>query len=266
MRDAFSSELIKLASKNPKLLLLTGDHGYGLFDGLRREHKKQYLNMGVAEQNMVGVASGLSRSGFRPLVYGLSSFIPVRVLEQIKIDVCHDNLPVIFLGDGAGFVYSHLGTSHQSTEDIAVTRAIPNLIIFSPADRFEMVSCLNLAYESQLPVYIRIGKSDIGQSLIIQNQLVLGVESIEGTDELIKRTYSYKKKGDKGILLKLSKYWQHTELDLPTIGLETLMQIKKYDYEGLYIEKNICIILDKAKVINFCNENNLFLSTVEKID
>ena len=162
MRDAFSSELIKLASKDPKLLLLTGDHGYGLFDGLRKQHKAQYLNMGVAEQNMVGVAAGLSRSGFRPMVYGLSSFIPTRVLEQIKIDVCQDKLPVIFLGDGAGFVYSHLGTSHQATEDISVTRAIPNLTILSPADRFEMISCLNMAYKSELPVYLRIGKSDIG--------------------------------------------------------------------------------------------------------
>ena len=137
MRDAFSSELIKIASENPKVLLLTGDHGYGLFDGLRKRCKSQYVNMGVAEQNMVGVAAGLSRSGFLPLVYGLSSFIPVRVLEQIKIDVCHDKLPVIFLGDGAGFVYSHLGTSHQSTEDISVTRAIPNLVILSPADRYD---------------------------------------------------------------------------------------------------------------------------------
>ena len=162
MRDAFSTELIKLVSKDPKVILLTGDHGYGLFDTLRKKHGDQYLNMGVAEQNMIGVAAGLSRSGFKPFVYALSCFVPVRVLEQIKIDVCHDNLPVIFLGDGAGFVYSHLGTSHQSTEDIAVTRAIPNLIILSPADRFEMTSCMNLAYDSNLSVYLRIGKSDVG--------------------------------------------------------------------------------------------------------
>ena len=104
MRETFSNKLLDIASENSKVLLLSGDHGYGLFNSLREEKPSQFINMGVAEQNMVGVAAGLSRVGFRPIVYGLSAFIPIRVLEQIKLDVCHDNLPVIFIGDGAGFV------------------------------------------------------------------------------------------------------------------------------------------------------------------
>jgi len=162
MREAFSDTLVALAKADPNVLLLTGDHGYALFDAFRRECPKQYINAGIAEQNMVGTAAGLARSGFRPIVYGLAAFIPVRVLEQIKLDVAHDNLPVIFIGDGAGFVYSHLGTSHQSTEDIACTRAIPNLAIYSPADRFEVSACMNAAYSSGLSSYIRMGKSDRG--------------------------------------------------------------------------------------------------------
>ena len=162
MRETFSNKLLKIASANSKVLLLSGDHGYGLFNSLRAEKPSQFINMGVAEQNMVGVAAGLSRVGFKPIVYGLSAFIPIRVLEQIKLDVCHDNLPVIFIGDGAGFVYSHLGTSHQSTEDISATRAIPNLIILSPGDRFELERCFHLAYNSSLPVYLRLGKADRG--------------------------------------------------------------------------------------------------------
>ena len=162
MRDTFSNKLVELAKSNSKLLLLSGDHGYGLFNSLRDSNPDQFINMGVAEQNMVGVAAGLSRVGFRPIVYGLSAFIPIRVLEQIKLDVCHDDLPVIFIGDGAGFVYSHLGTSHQSTEDIAATRAIPNLIVLSPGDKFELERCFELAYQSNLPVYLRLGKADRG--------------------------------------------------------------------------------------------------------
>jgi transketolase len=111
---------------------------------------------------MVGMAAGLARTGFRPFVYGLSAFIPVRVVEQIKLDIAHDQLPVILIGDGAGFVYSHLGTSHQSTEDIACTRAIPHLSVYSPADRFEVTVCMESAYQSNSPVYLRIGKSDRG--------------------------------------------------------------------------------------------------------
>ena len=111
---------------------------------------------------MVGVAAGLAKAGYSPIVYGLSAFVPIRVLEQIKLDVCHDNLPVTFLGDGAGFVYSFLGTSHQSTEDIAATRALPNLAIYSPADRFELSAIMELTAELKCPAYIRIGKSDTG--------------------------------------------------------------------------------------------------------
>ena len=162
MRSAFSDTLVRLAKADPNVLLLTGDHGYALFDDFRKECPSQYINAGIAEQNMVGMAAGLARVGFRPFVYGLSAFIPVRVVEQIKLDIAHDKLPVVLIGDGAGFVYSHLGTSHQSTEDIACTRAIPHLSVYSPADRFEVVACMELAYQVKVPVYLRMGKSDLG--------------------------------------------------------------------------------------------------------
>jgi transketolase len=162
MRDALSDALVSLGKKDPNILLLTGDHGYALFDDFRRECPEQYINAGIAEQNMVGVAAGLARSGFRPIVYGLSAFIPIRVLEQIKLDVAHDHLPVIFIGDGAGFVYSHLGTSHQATEDIACSRVVPNLSVYSPADRFELTQCLAIAYQDNSAVYLRVGKADRG--------------------------------------------------------------------------------------------------------
>lgn len=162
MRSAFSNALVAAAIADPKVLLLTGDHGYALFDAFRKACPAQYINCGVAEQNMVGVAAGLAKAGFRPVVYGLAAFVPVRVLEQIKIDVCYENLPVILIGDGAGLVYSHLGTSHQSTEDIACTRAIPELTVLSPADRFEMAACMDLAFASGTPIYMRMGKSDRG--------------------------------------------------------------------------------------------------------
>lgn len=162
MRDAFSEALIRVASADPNVLLLTGDHGYALFDEFRRVLPDQYINVGIAEQNMVGMAAGLARVGFRPFVYGLAAFVPIRTVEQIKIDVAHDSLPVILIGDGAGFVYSHLGTSHQSTEDIACARAIPGMQVLSPADRFEMTACMDYAYTANRPIYMRMGKSDRG--------------------------------------------------------------------------------------------------------
>src|SRR5471030_1192006 len=161
MRDAFSNALVAAAKNDPKVLLLTGDHGYALFDAFRKSCPDQYINCGIAEQNMVGVAAGLAKAGFKPVVYGLSAFVPIRVLEQIKIDVCYENLPVVFIGDGAGVVYSTLGTSHQSTEDVAALRGLPNLAILAPADDLEMAECMAHALEAKGPVYLRMGKSDL---------------------------------------------------------------------------------------------------------
>ena len=174
MRNAFSRALVDAAREDPRVLLLTGDHGYALFDEFRRVCPAQYINAGIAEQNMVGMAAGLARAGFRPIVYGLAAFVPIRVLEQIKIDVCHDELPVTLIGDGAGFVYSHLGTSHQSTEDIACMRALPHITILSPADRHEMAACMALARAAKGPVYLRMGKSDLGDVHAKVPDLVVG--------------------------------------------------------------------------------------------
>ncbi len=141
--------------------------------------------------------------------------------------------------------------------------------LFANEDNLTTVKPSNYAIKNKekgLNIFRKIGEADVGQSLVIQNQLVIGIECFEGTDELIKRCDNYKKSGDKKILIKLSKYNQHSILDVPTIGIQTLQNLKKYNYEGLYIEKNNCIILEKDKSINFCNDNNLFLSTTNKID
>lgn len=161
MRNAFSDALVNAAKSDRRVVLLTGDHGYSLFDEFRKVCPDQYINAGVAEQNMVSVAAGLAKTGFKPFVYGLSAFVPIRVLEQIKLDICYEQLPVILIGDGAGVVYSSLGSSHQSTEDIAALRAVPHIAILSPADSYEMTQCMTLAIQSNQPVYIRIGKADL---------------------------------------------------------------------------------------------------------
>lgn len=163
MRDMFSKCLVEQVITNPNTFLLSGDHGYALFDALRKEKPDHFINAGVAEQNMIGVGAGLSKQGLYPIMYGLSAFVPIRVLEQIKIDFCYENIPGLFIGDGAGVVYSHLGASHQSTEDIAVLRALPNISILSPCDKFELKACFDWAVLQKNPVYMRLGKADLGE-------------------------------------------------------------------------------------------------------
>ncbi len=207
MRNAFSDAIVAAGLADPKVLLLTGDHGYALFDPFRKARPDQYINCGIAEQNMVGVAAGLAKAGFKPIVYGLAAFVPVRVLEQIKLDVCYENLPVILIGDGAGLVYSHLGSSHQSTEDMACTRAIPALTVLSPADRFEMTATVQLALQLNTPVYLRMGKSDRGDvhtgALTLQAGELLQV-----------------KKGSRRIALLATGSMVKTALELTAQGLD----------------------------------------------
>ena len=160
MRTRLSSLIAESAVADPNFIVLSGDHGYMLFDKIRQVRPQQFLNVGIAEQLMVSLAAGLGRQGFRPLIYGLAAFVPIRVLEQIKIDICFSRLPVIILGDGAGLVYSTLGASHQCGEDIACLRPIPNINIYSPCDAMELVICFQEALASVDASYIRIGKSD----------------------------------------------------------------------------------------------------------
>ncbi|CAN5499963.1 transketolase C-terminal domain-containing protein [soil metagenome] len=160
MRNRLSDLLLEACANDSRRVVLSGDHGYALFDALRKAHPASFLNVGVMEQAMVGMAAGLAKSGARPIVYGLSAFVPIRVLEQIKIDVCHMSYPVIFLGDGAGLVYSTLGASHQCGEDVAALRAMPGIKILTPADADELEACFREALATDGPCYIRIGKSD----------------------------------------------------------------------------------------------------------
>ena len=112
-------------------------------------------------------------------------------------------------------------------------------------------------------IYQTYKKLDVGQAIIIQNQLVLGLEAIEGTDVLLQRCKEYKRKGDKGILFKFSKQNQSNLIDIPLIGLDTIKNLKKYNYDGVYLQKNKCLILDKKKIIDYANNNKIFISSVE---
>lgn len=160
MRERLSDLLVRACTSDSRRVVLSGDHGYALFDALRKASPRSFLNVGVMEQAMVGMAAGLAKTGARPIVYGLSAFVPIRVLEQIKMDVCHVGYPVIFLGDGAGLVYSTLGASHQCGEDVAALKPLPGIKIFTPADAEELEAVFNEALATNGPCYIRIGKSD----------------------------------------------------------------------------------------------------------
>ena len=120
--------------------------------------------------------------------------------------------------------------------------------------------------QKAISIFKIFGEIDVGQSMIVQNKIVLGLEAVEGTDNLITRCKNYKKSGDRGVLVKFSKYNQSNILDIPTIGENTIRLLKDCDYEGLYLEKDRCLIIDKEKTIDLANQYKIFISTCNKIE
>lgn len=158
MRNAFADEITKLSIENPRIAILSGDIGNRLFDKFKAASEDRFFNCGIAEANMMGMASGLAMSGYRPVVYSIAPFVTTRCFEQIRIDVCYHNVPVIIVGTGAGLSYAQLGPSHHSCEDIAILRTLPGMKVFCPCDPLEMRQGLRAALKQDSPVYIRLGK------------------------------------------------------------------------------------------------------------
>lgn len=157
MRNAFADELTKL-SNDSRVVMLSGDIGNRLFDKFREAAPERFLNCGVAEQNMMGVAAGMAMSGFRPFAYTITPFVTTRCLEQIRTDACYHEAPVTIVAVGAGLAYAGLGPTHHSCEDIAFLRAIPNLVVICPGDSFEVRAAMRAVLEQDRPAYIRLGK------------------------------------------------------------------------------------------------------------
>ena len=159
MRDAFAQELTLAAGEDPRVVMLSGDIGNRLFDKYKAAHPGRFFNCGVAEANMVTLAAGLAREGLRPIVYTITPFVTMRVMEQIRLDLCYHELPVIVVGVGAGLSYSALGPTHHSMEDIACLRALPKMTVVCPGDPVEGRLALRAALKIEKgPVYLRMGK------------------------------------------------------------------------------------------------------------
>ena len=158
MRNAFAKAITKIAEKNKKVVLLSGDIGNRLFLQYKKRQPKRFYNCGIAEATMTGVAAGLASGGFLPVTYTITPFNTVRCLEQIRLDICYPNLPVIIVGTGSGLSYANLGATHHSMEDIAILRTLPNLNILCPSDPIEVELALHEAIKFKKPTYIRLGK------------------------------------------------------------------------------------------------------------
>jgi transketolase len=170
MRNAFADEIRKLAVQDPRVIILSADIGNRLFDKFKAECPGRFFNTGVAEANTISLAAGLSACGLRPVCYTITPFITARCYEQIKVDVCYHEQPVVIVGTGSGLSYASLGATHHSLDDLALMRVLPGMRVLAPADELELRSCLRVALAASHPTYIRIGKK--GEPVVFQKEPV----------------------------------------------------------------------------------------------
>lgn len=180
MRTAFINQLIVEARQNKDIFLVVGDLGFSVVEPFIEEFPDRFLNAGVAEQNMTGIAAGLAMEGYNVFTYSIGNFPTMRTYEQIRYDVCYHNLSVKIVSVGGGYAYGPLGTSHHATEDFGIMRVLPNMIVTAPADPHEAKAITTLLCNHRGPGFLRLGKAgepnlhpkavelNIGQALYIK--------------------------------------------------------------------------------------------------
>ena len=159
MRDAFCRSLVGQAVDS-RLVFLTGDLGFMALEPLRDALKERFINAGVAEQNMVSVAAGLAKLELRPWVYSIAPFLYARSFEQIRNDICAHNLPVVLVGNGGGYGYGVMGSTHHALEDYGCLLTLPNLRVYVPAFDEDVSAMVPLLMQVDAPAYLRLGLSE----------------------------------------------------------------------------------------------------------
>lgn len=162
MRDAFVRTLRELADQDPDVILVNGDLGFGVLTDFIENRPTQYVNAGVAEQNMTGLAAGMALEGARAYTYSIGNFTTLRCLEQLRNDVCYHDANVTAVAVGGGFSYGQLGMSHFATEDLAILRALPGMTVVAPSDPWQAAELTRQMYAKAGPAYLRIDKDKAG--------------------------------------------------------------------------------------------------------
>src|SRR4030042_5727095 len=158
MRNTFAKVLAEYAAKDEKIYLVTGDAGFGVFENFQSTFPKQYINTGVNEQFMVSFSAGVALEGFKVFVYNIVPFVLYRCYEQVRNDICYQQLPITMIGIACGLLNTLSGMTHSTPEDLNICASLPYLGVFSPCDPRETEAALRYAVTAKNPIYIRVDK------------------------------------------------------------------------------------------------------------
>lgn len=171
MRTSFVNQLLEEARRNEKIFLLVGDLGYHVVEPFAQDFPDRFINVGIAEQNMAGIAAGLAMTGYNVYIYSIGNFPTLRCLEQIRNDIAYHKANVKVVSVGAGYAYGSLGATHQATEEIGAIRVIPNMVVATPGDPIEARAIAKLSSNYEGPMYIRLGKA--GEKIVHKEDSII---------------------------------------------------------------------------------------------
>lgn len=225
MRNTFIATLYDIARNDKDIVLLTSDIGYKVLDKFFEFLPDQIINVGVSEANMIGIAAGLALGAKKCFTYTIIPFLTLRCLEQIRVDICMQNLNVKIVGVGGGLTYGELGPTHHSIEDISILRSLPNMKVIVPADPDEVADIVRAIYNINGPIYIRLGKS--GERSI--NELPNGFSL--GRGKIVKSGSDVTLVSCGPILDRVLKVSKRLEADGISVELISINTIKPLDNE-----------------------------------
>lgn len=242
MRNAYIQALYELAKGDERIIAMVADNGAIVYDQYRREFPGRFINCGISEANMVSVAAGLASCGKIPFAYTIASFLTMRAFEQVRNEVSMQRMNVKLVGIGVGFVYSNLGPTHHSTEDIAMMRSLPEMTIFSPADPLEAREVTFAAARIRGPVYIRLATG--------------GTPAIYGGD--------YKFRPGKGVVLREGR-----DMSIISTGgilqeaIRAVDQLKRMGISARLINLHTLKPVDKEIILQAAEETGAILTVEE---
>lgn len=246
MRDHVVGRITELALADPRIVLITGDLGFGVLNEFREKCTEQFINAGVAEQNMTAMSAGMALEGFIVFTYSIANFPTLRCLEQIRNDICYHDLNVNVLAVGGGFSYGQLGMSHHATEDLSIMRALPNMQVVAPSDPWQAAQAVDSIVAHKGPSYLRIDKSSAGLDAADGAAFQIGKARIlmRGTDVTLVASG--------GILsecLKAATILSEQRLSVGVVEMATIKPIDDIAIRDLSIRSSLIVTVEEHSII-----------------
>lgn len=246
MRTTFIQTLIERARIDKTIFLVTPDMGFSVFEPFIKEFPDRFLNVGIAEQNAIGVAAGLALSGYNVYVYSIVPFVTMRCFEQVRVDVAYMNTNVKLVGVGGGLSYGPAGATHHAIEDIAIMRCLPNMTVCCPGDPIEAKNIFEASYNYKGPMYIRLGKN--GEPIIQScgNKIEIGKHNLirKGSSFCLITTGNTLELGSKWI-----EEWIQEGYDPEHVSLHTIKPIDKIFIENLCKSNKLIVTLEEHNIL-----------------